>query len=175
MPLNKEQKTEILNGLIADMKNAKAVVFSQFRNLSVADQEVLRAQMREQGVVYKVAKKTLVRLAAKEIGIEDISKDAMEGPVAVAFSMEDELAAAKLIHNFSKKHEGLTLLGSIFEGKALSVADTKALAVLPGKEELLTKFVFLLKSPIQGFHGVLQNTIGGFVRALDAIKEKQSV
>ncbi len=173
MALTKDQKSEILQGLVDDMKEAKAVVFSQFHGLSVTEMENLRSKMREQGVRYKVAKKTLIRLAAKEMGIDDVSGDALAGPVAVAFSMEDELAAAKLIHDFSKTHKGLTLLGSIFEGKALSVEDTKALAVLPGKEELLAKFVFLLNSPIQGFHGVLNNTLAGFVRALNAIKEKQ--
>lgn len=174
MPLSKEQKAKILEGLVSDMKEAKAVVFSRFHGLGVKEMDDLRKEMGEQGVKYQVAKKTLLKLAAEESGITGIPEESMDGPVAVAFSMDDEIAAAKLIYNFSKKNEGLTLLGSIFEGKALSVEETNELAKLPGKEELLAKFVFLLKSPIQGFHGVLNNTLSGFVRALSAIKDQKS-
>ena len=87
--------------------------------------------------------------------------------------MEDEISAAKLLHKFGKTNKNLKLRGALFEGRVLSVAETTDLAQLPGKEELLAKLVYLLKSPIQGFHGVLNNTIGGFVRVLDAVREKQ--
>jgi len=173
MAVSKEKKSEILEGLIEDMKNAKTVVFSKYSGVSVLDMNLMRSKMREEGVKYKIAKKTLIRLAAKEIGIENIDDKSMEGPIAVALGMEDEIIVAKLVYEFAKKHEGLELLGSIFEGRALSVAETTQLACLPGKEELLTKIVYLLKSPIQGFHGVLNNTLAGFVRALNAIKEQK--
>jgi len=173
MALTKDQKTEILNGLIEKMKQSKCTVFSQFHGLGVKDMDTLRSEMIEKGVNYQVAKKTLIRLAAKEAGYENISSECIEGPIAVAFSMEDEISAAKIINNFSKKNEGLKLLGALFEGKVLTIAEAKVLAEIPGKEELLTQLVYLLKSPIQGFHGVLNNTITGFVRALNAIKEKQ--
>jgi SAM-dependent methyltransferase len=110
---------------------------------------------------------------AKEIGFDKIPDESLEGPVGVAFSKEDEISAAKIIHEFSKKNENLKLRAALFEGRVLTLEETKQLAMLPGKEELLSKLVFLLNSPIQGFHSVLNNTITGFVRVLDAIKEKQ--
>ncbi len=173
MAVTKAQKEETLKDLVEKMKNAKSVVFSQFHGLNVNDMHSLRDSMREKGVSFKVAKKTLIKLAAKEAGFDEIPGESLDGPVAVAFSMEDELAAAKLIYETSKKVEGLKLLGAIFEGKILSISEAKELAMLPGKDELLAKFVYILKSPIQGFHGVLNNTISGFVRVLDAVREKQ--
>ena len=173
MPLTKEQKSEILTDLIQNMKESKSVVFADFQGLSVKDMKDLRSKMREEGVSYKVAKKTLIKIAAKEAGFEEIPDEILKGPVGAAFSMEDEIAAARLIHQFSKKNENLKLRGALFEGRVLSLEETKQLALLPGKNELLGQFVYLIKYPIQGFHGVLNNTIAGFVRALNAIKEQQ--
>lgn len=174
MALTKVQKEDIFKDVTDKMKEAKAIVFADFLGLSVSDMSQMRANMRKEGVQFKVVKKTLIKLAAKEAGYSDeISDEALEGSVGVAFSMEDEIAAAKLIHNFGKTNKNLKLRGALFEGRVLSVAETTALAQLPGKEELLAKLVYLLKSPIQGFHGVLHNTIGGFVRVLNAVKEKQ--
>ena len=87
--------------------------------------------------------------------------------------MEDEIAPAKILHNFGKENENLKLRGAFFEGRVLSVDETKELALIPDYEELIGKFVYLIKSPISGFHGVLNNTISGFVRVLDAIRKKQ--
>lgn len=174
MPLTKEQKQDILKKLVEQIKAAKSIIFADFEGLSVEEITELRNQMREQGASFKVAKKTLIRIAAKEAGYDqELSDDILEGSVGAAFSMEDEIAAAKILYNFSKKHKKLDLRGGLFEERVISVEETKQLAMLPGKEELLAKFVYLLKSPISGFHGVLNNTIAGFVRVLNAVKEKQ--
>ena len=173
MPLTRQQKDELVAKLAEQMKAAKSVIFADYLGLSVSEISDLRAKMREQGVQFTVAKKTLLRLAAKEAGFGEVSPEVMEGPVGAAFSMEDEVAAAKLIHTAAKKNENLKLRGGLFEGRILSVDEAKQLAQIPSKEELLAKFVYLVKSPIQGFHGVLNNTISGFVRVLDAVKEQK--
>ena len=173
MPVSKEQKEVILKGLIDNMKEAKSVVFADYSGLTVKEMKEMRDQMREKGVKFQVAKKTLMKLAAKEAGYtEEIPTEVLEGTVGAAFGMEDELSAAKSLYEFGKKNKNLNLRGALFEGRVLSIDETKEIAVLPGKEELLGKLVYLLKYPIQGFHGVLNNTITGFVRALNAIKEK---
>ncbi len=174
MPITKVQKEEILKALVENMKQAKSVVFADYQGMSVKEVKEMRSKMREKGVSFQVAKKTLLKLAAKEAGYSDeIPVESILGPIGAAFSMEDELAAAKMIHEISKKNDKLKLRGALFEGKALSVAQTKQLAMLPSKEELISKFIYVIKSPIQGFHGVLNNTVAGFVRVLNAIKEKQ--
>ncbi len=162
----------MLKELVDKIKTAKAVVFADYRGMSVKDISKMRRELKEKGVEYGVSKKTLIRIAAKEAGFPEIPEEALEGPIAVAFSMKDELAGAKLIYNTSKKNENLKLRGALFEGRVLGVAETKMLAMLPSREELLVKFLYVIKSPIQGFHGVLQGTLSGFVRALKAISEK---
>lgn len=173
MPLSKDQKEGLVKQMVDQMKDAKAVVFADYQGLSVEDMKDLRKKLREKGVEFKVAKKTLIRIAAKEAGFDELSDEIIEGPVGAAFGMEDEIAAAKIIYGFGKENKNLKLRGSIFEGRVLSVAETVELAQLPGKEELMAKFVYILKSPLSGFHGVLNNTIAGFVRVLNAVKEKQ--
>lgn len=174
MAVSKAKKQEVLSQLIDHAKNAKSIVFADFHGLPVKEMTQLRNKLREQGVYFHVAKKTLIKLAAKEAGYEgELDAKVLEGTVGAAFSMEDEIAAAKLLKEFSKKNKNLNLRGALFEGKVLSVSQTNELASLPSKEELIAKFMYLLKSPVQGFHGVLNNTISGFVRALNAIREKQ--
>ncbi len=173
MPQTKQQKEEVVMQMTAQMKDAKSVVFADYQGLSVKELKDLRGQLREKGVSFTVSKKTLIRLAAKNAGFEEIPNEVLEGPVGAAFSMEDEMSAAKLLHTFGVKNKNLKLRGSLFEGKVLSIEETNVLALLPSREELISKFIYLVKSPISGFHGVLNNTISGFVRALNAVKEQK--
>lgn len=173
MPITRTQKEEILKDLVERMKAAKSVVFADFQGLSVKDVKELRKAMKEKGVSFQVAKKTLFRIAAKESGFGDVPDEVLAGPVGAAFSMEDEIAAANIIHKFAKKKKDLKLRGALFEGRVLSIAETKVLATLPSKSELIGKLIYLIKYPIQGFHGVLYNTMAGFVRALNAISEQK--
>jgi len=174
MPLSKQQKEDIVQEMTELMKNAKSIVFADYQGLSVKDLKDLRGKMKEQGVNFQVAKKTLIRISAKNAGLDvEIPNSILEGPVGAAFSMNDEISAAKLIHTFGKKNKNLKLRGSILEGKVLSIADTQALAQLPSREELIAKLLYVIKSPISGFHGVLNNTIASFVRALNAVKEQK--
>lgn len=172
MSITKVQKKEILSLLLAQMKEAKSVIFANSKGCTVKDLSNLRRTLRAEGVKFQIAKKTLIRLAAKELGYGEIPKESLEGAIGVACAMEDEIAGAKIIHELGKKNANLVLRGGLFNGKVLSIAEVKQLATLPSKQELLAKFVYILKSPIQGFHGVLQGTISGFVRVLDAIAKK---
>ncbi|PIZ76784.1 50S ribosomal protein L10 [Candidatus Peregrinibacteria bacterium CG_4_10_14_0_2_um_filter_38_24] len=157
MSQTKDEKEKVLSDLQNQFKSAKAVVFADYQGLSVKDLKNLRTKLREGGVSFNVAKKTLLKLAAKDSGYDEIPDSVMEGPVGVAFSSQEEVAgAAKIIHDFSKKNKALKLRGSLFEGKILSVVETKQLAVLPSKQELLTQLVYLFNSPISGFARVIQ-------------------
>lgn len=173
MTLTKDEKKQALHDLKDQFGAAKSVVFADYQGLSVKDLKALRTKLRESGVTFSVAKKTLLRLAAKDSGYDEIPDSVMEGPVGAAFGLNDEVIASKLLHEFAKKNKALKLRGSLMGGKIMSAADTKQLALLPSKEELIVKLLYLFKSPITGFHGVLKNTMGGFVRVLGAIKDKQ--
>ncbi len=157
MSQTKGEKEQVLSDLQNQFKSAKAVVFADYQGLSVKDLKNLRTKLREAGVSFNVAKKTLIKLAAKDSGYDEIPDSVMEGPVGAAFSSQEEVAgAAKIINDFAKKNKALKLRGSLFEGKILSVVETKQLAVLPSKQELLTKLVYLFNAPISGFARVIQ-------------------
>jgi len=171
MPVTKEQKKVMLEELVEKFKKAKSVAFAQNSGLTVAEVKELRSKLREKNADMKVAKKTLMKIAAKEAGY-DIPDEYIPGAVGAVFSYEDVVSGAKTIYDYAKKHEALALLGALLDGKVLSLEDSKSLANLPSKEELLAKLVYLLKSPVTGFHGVLKNTLAGFVRVLDGISKK---
>ena len=105
--LTKAQKKEILDALVKEMKSAKSVVFADYKGMPVKEVKKLRSQLREKGINYHVAKKTLIKLAAKELGYAEVPSEVLEGPVAIVCGMNDEVSGAKLVFEFSKKEKNL--------------------------------------------------------------------
>ncbi len=171
MTITKEQKTQILQDLVDKFGRSNGIIFSDYRGLDVANISDLRNRLREKGAETKVAKKTLIRLAAKESNIGELGDDIMEGPVSVTFSYEDEMAGLKVLFKFSKENENLKLLGGIIDGKVVGADEIIQLAKLPSYEELIAKFMGSINAPVSGFVGVLSNLVGGFVRVLNAYKD----
>lgn len=174
MPATRKQKEETLKSLKESFKKAKTVVFSQYKGTTVKDMRSLRRKLRENSVEFRVAKKTLMKLAAKEVGFDDIPAEVLEGPIGLAFGMKDEIAPAKVIYEFGKTNEHVKLTGAIFEGKLIGAADAKVIAMLPGREVLLAKLVGCMKSPIAGFHGILHALLRNFVYALSEVQKKKT-
>lgn len=170
MAITKQQKDDILKELIEKFSKSKSVVFTDYRGLDVASVSALRSKLREGGAEAKVAKKTLMRLAAEGQKITDIPKEILDGPVAATFSYEDELSGLKILFNFSKENEKLKLLGGIIDGKIIGKEEIIQLAKLPGRDELLAKLIGSMNAPISGFVGVMNNLMSGFVRVLEAYK-----
>jgi len=167
----KKQKEEIVKDIASKAKEAKAVVFSDFKGVKVKDLTALKKELRKEGVDFKVAKKTLINIAFKEAGIEINTKE-MEGQVAVSISSNDEVAAAKIIEKFAKTNKNLKILGGVLESKLMSIEQVKALAKLPSKEELLGKLVGTIQAPISGFVNVCAGNLRGLVQVLKGISEK---
>lgn len=160
MAITKAKKEEIVSKLDAGLKDAETVAFVNFHGLSVGEVTELRKTLREKGVTYFVAKKTLVGrvLDTKEIGGD---RPAFPGELAVAWST-DPLAAPKSVADFAAtRKEKLALVGGIYQGAYLSKDEVTALAAIPGMETLRGMFV-----------GLLSNSIGGVVRVLNAQAEK---
>ena len=172
MAATKAQKAEMLSEVQDMFTQGKSVFFADFRGLTVAQVSAIRKELRANKVGYKVAKKTLIRQAAQEHGYSEIPRDVMEGSVAMTVGYEDPIAPARLLKGLTKTHEKLALLGGLFEGKILSAKEALEYASLPGREELLAKLVYMMKSPIQGFHGNLHGLLSKFVRTLDALAKK---
>jgi len=172
MPQNKQQKELIVKELAEKLKDSKAVVFSDYKGLTVKDMTQLRRDLRAEGVDLKVLKKTLMQIALKEAGIEmDVKK--LEGQIAIAVSNKDEVAAAKIISKLAKANENIKIVGGILGVKELSIEEVDALAKLPSKEELLAKMVGTLNAPVSGFVNVLAGNMRGLVTALKAVAERK--
>jgi large subunit ribosomal protein L10 len=169
----RKQKEEIVSDLIGKLKSSKAVVFSDFKGLSVKDMTILRRELRSEGVDFKVVKKTLINIALKDTGMSADTK-VMEGQIAVAVSQEDEVAAAKIIAKMAKANENIKIVSGILGKNTLSREEVMALAKLPSKEELLAKLVGTLNAPVSGFVRVLSGNMRGLVQVLKAVSETRS-
>ena len=136
------------------LEKANSVVLSQYQGLTVEEDTVLRKNLREAGVEYKVYKNTLVILAAKELGLEGIV-EYLEGPVAIAFGYEDVTVAARVLNDFAKDHKALELKAGIVDGELYDAAKIQQLATIPSKEVLIAKLLGSIKSPISSFARVI--------------------
>lgn len=172
MAITKQKKEEVVAELQDLFTNAKSIVFSDYQGINVKDFGTLRSELRKNEVNFKVAKKTLIKIAAEKAGFKDLPNNVLEGQVGAAFGMGDEVMAAKTLYEFSKKHDAIKLLGALMEGRSLSQEETLELAKIPGKEELLAKLVGSLNSPISGFHGTLYSLLRNFVGVVEAYKDK---
>ncbi len=145
--LLKSKKEEMVKDLDKAIKGSSSVVFINFHGMKVADETILRRNLREQGVDYRVSRKTLLKRALAKKAEGEIPE--LSGEVAMALS-KDETASSREIYNFQKAHKGiLEILGGIFEGKFVGKEKMIEIATIPSREVLLSKIAFLLKSPMQ--------------------------
>lgn len=174
MAKTRQQKEEIVKQIVDDFKGMKSAAFSSISGYKMADADELRKKAREQGVKIFVAKKTLLDLAAKEAELDGVNPSEFSGSILTAVSFEDEVSAAKLLHELGKENEEVKMVAGVLEGKGIGMEEVVQLASLPGKEELLAKLVGSLNAPVSGFVNVLAGNIRGLVTVLDAIKEQKA-
>jgi len=163
MPISKSKKKEIIQSVSDIMKDAKSVVFFNFKGFNVKNTIEMRRKLREAKVGYLVAKKTLAKRAFDEAKITgDIPK--LVGETAMAYSV-DLTAPAREVYVFQKKFkDNVAIVGGIFDGKYVNKEEMMAIALIPSQQTLYAQFVNVINSPIQGF-----------VMALDAIAKKKTV
>lgn len=148
MAITKQKKESLVSELDSLLKNAVSLVFVKFNRLTVADTTTLRRNLRDGGVGYKVAKKTLMK---RVLGSKSIAGDMPElpGEIAIAYG-SDATAPAREVYTFLKDHkENMEIVGGMFEGKYMSGVQMLEIATIPSREVLLSKIAFLLKSPMQ--------------------------
>lgn len=175
MPSEKilESKKQQVSEMVDKFQRAASGVLVDYRGLTVEEDTKLRAELRKAGVEYAVVKNTLTRFAANEVGFNEFDP-ILNGPTALAMSYTDAVAPAKVLVEYGKKNENLEIKGGFIEGKVVSVAEISELASLPSKEVLVAKLLGSMNSPIQGFASVLNGTLSGFVRALQAVADKKA-
>lgn len=150
-----ELKTPIVDEIKGYASDAKSAVLVDYRGLTVEQDTRLRRELREAGVVYKVYKNTMLHLAFDGTDFAKFDKD-LEGPTAIAFGIEDETAPARILNNFSKEAESLQIKSAVVDGEYYDEAGVKVLATIPSKDELISKLLGSLQSPITNFARVVK-------------------
>ena len=149
-----ELKQPIVEEISERIKDAQGVVLVDHRGLTVEEDTNLRKQLREAGVVYKVYKNTMMKRAFEGTQFEELSKH-LEGPSAIAISTEDATAPARILSKFAKTAPALELKAGVVEGNYYDVDGINALASIPSREELLSKLLGSIQSPIANFARVV--------------------
>ena len=142
------KKAELVDAVAEKMKAAVSIVVVDSRGLTVEQDTVLRRNLRESAVEFKVIKNSILRRAAEKAGLEGFD-DIFTGPSAVAFSNEDVVAPAKIINDFAKDAEALEIKGGAIEGAVSTKEEIQALAALPNREGLLSMLLSVLQAPVR--------------------------
>ena len=162
MALTKEKKQEVEKKVKEIADHSQSLVFVNFHALTVSESQELRVKLRDQGVGYYVAKKTLIKRALVDKGFEGQLPD-LEGECALAYG-DDLIAPAREVFRFHKTNpEHLSILGGVFDGRYFNKKEMEDVATIPSREVLIGQFVNLINSPIQQL-----------VTGLDRIAEKKT-
>ena len=142
------KKAEQVELVAEKMKAAASIVVVDSRGLTVEQDTVLRRNLRESGVEFKVIKNSILTRAAEKAGLDEM-KDIFVGPSAVAFSNEDVIAPAKILSEFAADAEALEIKGGAIEGSVSTKEEIDALAKLPNREGMLSMLLSVLQAPVR--------------------------
>ena len=151
--MNKEQKKNYIEEMTSKFENSKAVMVTHYQGLTMTQLDELRAKMREHGIIFKITKNRITKLAIEKTRCKQLS-DLFTGPTAVALS-QDAITSAKILTNFSKENSNLKILGGIMGNDILDVVGVKNVASLPTLDEARAKIVGILRSPAQKIASIL--------------------
>ncbi len=173
MALSKQQKSDVVTEVSELLKESKMTVVAQYQGTTVKALQQLRRQARDNGTKVKVVKNRLVVQALQNVdSLKDTDTSALEGMLLYAFNGEDEVAPAQALADFAKANPTIQFIGAFnAEGAFLGAEDVKALATLPGKDQLIAQVVSTLISPLNDSVSALSGNLHGL---LDGIEAKAS-
>src|SRR5665213_761919 len=157
MAISRAKKTEKVKVLASELQASTTAIIGTFSKLTVAKDYELRKVIREAGGKYRVIKNKLAAVSAKGTSVEEALKG-LKGVNSVAFTSGDPVALAKVFAKWAGENAEFQFKLGIIDGKLLGVDEVKALATLPGKEELYAKLLFLMQSPAQRLATVINAT-----------------
>ena len=172
MKMNREQKVRLVAELNKKLQKANAAFLVDYKGLNVKSMSMLRRKLREVNSEMKVVKNRLLKLASKGTHTEHI-QDAMTGPSAIIISYEDVIEPAKILVNFSEENEHLKIKKGQVTGKVVDFEKIKQLAKLPGREQLLSQTLGVMKAVPASLVRVLNGVIVKFLSVLKAIEEQK--
>ena len=151
--MSKEKKQSYIEEMQLEFDKSKSVIVTHYQGLSVKQLDDLRSKMREHGIIFKITKNRITKLALEKTRCKELV-DLFKGPTAVAMS-EDAITTAKILTNFSKDHSSLKILGGIMENEILDKAGVQNVATLPTLDEARAKIIGILRSPAEKIASIL--------------------
>jgi large subunit ribosomal protein L10 len=151
--MNKEQKKNYITEITSQFENNESVLVTHYQGLTMTQLDNLRSQMREHGIIFKITKNRITKLALEKTKCKDLSS-LFNGPTAVAFS-NDAIMAARILSKFAKENENLKLLGGIMGTDILDQAGLQNVASLPTLDEARANIVGILGAPASKFVSIL--------------------
>ena len=170
MPVTRERKAELVTELTEELKQAQAVIITNYRSLKVSDLQGIRNELRGMKAGYHVAKNTLLEIALKDAGLP-VPSEMLDGPTAVAFLREDLAGPAKRLNAFFKEKE-LPIRGAIVGQTIYDAKGVESLANLPSRTELYAGVLGALQGPAASLVGVLSGALSQLVYVLQAKAEQ---
>jgi len=170
----KEQKSQEISALTQEIGNASNAFLIDFKGITVPQVTELRKQVRETKSGYIVVKNTLALIALKDSPIVQM-REQFNGPTAIAFNATDAVVLAKALTRFAKDVPAVQFKGALLNGQVVPADQIQAIANLPSREELVSKLLYVLQSPMRGLATVLQANIRNLAVVMDQIgKQKQA-
>jgi len=171
--MNREQKAAVIEQIAADITASQAVFAVDYRGITVAQADALRARLRDCDATFRVVKNSLTERAADQAGVAEL-RPLLEGPTALTFVRGDAAAAAKAISDFARTTQLLAFKGGLMDGAALSGSEVGQIARLPSRDVLYGQLVGLIASPIAGLARTLSALIGGLAVGLGGVLEQKA-
>ena len=171
------EKVAVVADVRQRLDDTEAVVLTEYRGLDVAEMAQLRTSLREVGGEYRIYKNTLVRFAARELGLE--IEELLTGPTAIAFVGErpdgtrgDPVGLAKALREFARDNDKLVIKGGLLGDQVVTAADVDALSKIAPREQLLAELAGAMESILADFAGLLDAKLREFAYAMDELADK---
>lgn len=164
------EKVAVVDEVRTRLGSADAALLTEYRGLNVAATATLRRNLQDAGGDYKIYKNTLVRFAARDLGLD--IEDLLTGPTAIAFVDGDPVLVAKALRDFARTNPALVVKGGLLGTKTMDAAAVRALADVEPREVLLARLAGALAAPMQQFASLLQALPRNFAYGLKALIEQ---
>jgi len=167
------EKIAEVKAIAERFQSARSIVMTDYTGLTVAQMTQFRSQCRAQNVECRVVKNRLAIIAADEADLAVI-KDHLKGPTALVLGPESQVDPAKIVIEFAKTNEKLTVKGGILDGQYLDAQQVEALSKIPSKDELIAQMMGSINSPLTGIAGTVNGVMSALARALDAVAKQKA-
>ncbi len=172
--VTKEKKQELVDELVGLLRDAKGLYFVDYSKMTVKESNAIRAEFKEKGVKFKVAKNTLILRALKEIGEVEIPEKKLFGQTGIALGYSDPIAPAKILRTFVEKNNKLNLKVAVIEGQIFEGSQLKQVSELPTRADIVAAILGSLDSPITGIIGSINAVMRDVSSLVEEVAKKKA-